>query len=740
MFSEPVDPKEVPDYYDFIKFPMDFGTMRKKITDGAYASLELFQKDIFLICSNAMRYNARDTVYYRQARAIQEAARKILEALKAGIPFEVDQKSQPSPVKKLSCKRPPTGKSRFELAGSDYTSGATLATCERATWMNHEVAKGGKVVHVDRPAVTAACIPQGQASSRLCILGSVNGSAGSPMNGRLDSQDDLSGLSMKCMAIRDGKKVQPYDENHRNSYRPHDSLVCGGGPSWTSFGGELQQLIPMGYQQDYAYARSLARFAADLGPAIWKIAAEKIRKALPPGVPFGPGWVVDPSPVVFPVLAKAQSSSMLPSESRASTKSAPGLQVGGVGRSNECMGDTSANKTQNAIIPASQLSLPAERLAHVPQLVSKSLPPSQLNCQGPMKLSFRGANLAAEVSQSKLLEMVSQNGRLVSWTSDKLMDQGATVCHSSGSVANHCLLERMLDVNVGRTTHESASFENNSKSSSDNSGLDFSTHAGGQSQAGWATQSVSSRFPCMQNPTFLNSGGERQQAVLMNPDTTPAAQSTVFSSVVENSSTSMAAREDSRMPGGFYRQPVDSSHWGTRLKFQNQLQGSVLASQLLATAQYATQYQETQEHILQQREFQVRLAAAQRENNRMSTSVPQFRQHQFPCDVSPHAQQHLAQMHQYTSAKGVPLGSALPCDSRDSSHLSLHSSFSAPMVAGTNLVTNQSWGFIPMQQASNSSHSLPPDLNVSVPAPKSSLDQASSNLSDSQQPDLALQL
>lgn len=66
MFSEPVDPKEVPDYYDFIKFPMDFGTMRKKITDGAYASLELFQKDIFLICSNAMRYNARDTVYYRQ--------------------------------------------------------------------------------------------------------------------------------------------------------------------------------------------------------------------------------------------------------------------------------------------------------------------------------------------------------------------------------------------------------------------------------------------------------------------------------------------------------------------------------------------------------------------------------------------------------------------------------------------------------------------------------------------------
>jgi hypothetical protein len=66
VFSEPVDSSLVPDYYEVIKEPMDFGTMRKKINKGVYVTLNLFEKDILLICSNAMRYNAPDTVYYKQ--------------------------------------------------------------------------------------------------------------------------------------------------------------------------------------------------------------------------------------------------------------------------------------------------------------------------------------------------------------------------------------------------------------------------------------------------------------------------------------------------------------------------------------------------------------------------------------------------------------------------------------------------------------------------------------------------
>lgn len=43
----------------------------------------------------------------------------------------------------------------------------------------------------------------------------------------------------------------------------------------------------------YSYARSLARFASNLGPVGWEIAARQIQNALPPGTQFGRGWVCE---------------------------------------------------------------------------------------------------------------------------------------------------------------------------------------------------------------------------------------------------------------------------------------------------------------------------------------------------------------------------------------------------------------------------------------------------------------
>ncbi|MCL7031127.1 hypothetical protein MKW94_022515, partial [Papaver nudicaule] len=43
VFSEPVDPEELPDYFEIIQNPMDFGTVRKKLDVGAYATLEQFE-------------------------------------------------------------------------------------------------------------------------------------------------------------------------------------------------------------------------------------------------------------------------------------------------------------------------------------------------------------------------------------------------------------------------------------------------------------------------------------------------------------------------------------------------------------------------------------------------------------------------------------------------------------------------------------------------------------------------
>ncbi|KAF4373978.1 hypothetical protein F8388_007884 [Cannabis sativa] len=99
-YSEPADPEELPDYHEVIEHPMDFGTVKKKLTGGAYTypggvrvlswkcqkepsfrgpgwfkgtnfvivyvyeQRRDFDKDRYLICTNAMQYNAPDTVIF----------------------------------------------------------------------------------------------------------------------------------------------------------------------------------------------------------------------------------------------------------------------------------------------------------------------------------------------------------------------------------------------------------------------------------------------------------------------------------------------------------------------------------------------------------------------------------------------------------------------------------------------------------------------------------------------------
>ncbi|KAI3749415.1 hypothetical protein L2E82_20027 [Cichorium intybus] len=68
VYAEPVDPDELPDYHDVIKHPIDFATTRKKLAKGAYLTLKDFEIDVYLICTNAMQYNAPDTIYYKQVK------------------------------------------------------------------------------------------------------------------------------------------------------------------------------------------------------------------------------------------------------------------------------------------------------------------------------------------------------------------------------------------------------------------------------------------------------------------------------------------------------------------------------------------------------------------------------------------------------------------------------------------------------------------------------------------------
>uniref|UniRef100_A0A6N2LFI7 Bromo domain-containing protein n=1 Tax=Salix viminalis TaxID=40686 RepID=A0A6N2LFI7_SALVM len=269
VFSEPVDPEELPDYFDIVKNPMDFSTARKKLDEGAYTNLEQFEKDVLLICSNAMLYNSPGTIYYRQARAMQEIANKDFENLRQD---SDDSEPQPKVVRR---GRPPgTGKlknalerSPVDRVGPEAFSDATLATGGDNNNLSNGYNLRRSSSYKYQPADALVRVSHGSHNSE---------------------NHSLPASVVKAV-IKYGKKPFVLDENKRDTYKhsldSHEPSVL------MTFEGELKQLMAVGLSSEHGYARSFARFAADLGPVVWRNASKKIESVLPTGFEFGPGWV-----------------------------------------------------------------------------------------------------------------------------------------------------------------------------------------------------------------------------------------------------------------------------------------------------------------------------------------------------------------------------------------------------------------------------------------------------------------
>ena len=80
LSSLPPSLPQVPDYLQVIKFPMDFGTMRKKVDSHEYFTMDEFEHDFDLVWKNATVYNEKETIYYRAGTRIRDAGVKILMA------------------------------------------------------------------------------------------------------------------------------------------------------------------------------------------------------------------------------------------------------------------------------------------------------------------------------------------------------------------------------------------------------------------------------------------------------------------------------------------------------------------------------------------------------------------------------------------------------------------------------------------------------------------------------------
>ncbi|XP_038900278.1 uncharacterized protein LOC120087359 [Benincasa hispida] len=266
VFSEPVDPNELPDYHAIIQNPMDFGTVRAKLDGGAYANLDQFEEDIFLICSNAMKYNASDTVFFRQARSIQELAKKDFENLRQ------ESSDESEPEQKVVRRGRPPGKSLkrslglgnpIESNGAEFCSGATFASgCDDSYNVNGYNLRRSRSAFRPLPADPLARTSTAQHGETLASW--------------LPEWKNEFPASVLKGVLKSGKNDNmAVNENRRDTY--NCAMSCGNWPSvFGNFGGDLKQLITVGLHAEHGYARSLALFAADLGPVVWNIALRKI--------------------------------------------------------------------------------------------------------------------------------------------------------------------------------------------------------------------------------------------------------------------------------------------------------------------------------------------------------------------------------------------------------------------------------------------------------------------------------
>ncbi|KAL8625509.1 hypothetical protein ACOMHN_014598 [Nucella lapillus] len=100
-FTHPVDQADAPDYYNIIKRPMDFSTIRKKLESGVYGQFEEFHADMQLVRDNCFVYNAANTRVYQDCTQVFRFYQQEIDRLLEKSPTKTPTGQTGSPPKKI---------------------------------------------------------------------------------------------------------------------------------------------------------------------------------------------------------------------------------------------------------------------------------------------------------------------------------------------------------------------------------------------------------------------------------------------------------------------------------------------------------------------------------------------------------------------------------------------------------------------------------------------------------------
>uniref|UniRef100_A0A0X3P6Q3 Putative global transcription activator SNF2L2 n=1 Tax=Schistocephalus solidus TaxID=70667 RepID=A0A0X3P6Q3_SCHSO len=80
--------KELPDYYEVIKKPVDFNRIRQRVRDGKYRSIDDLEADVILLCKNAQTYNMDGSLIFEDSVVLQTVWKNARERLEDIEPAE----------------------------------------------------------------------------------------------------------------------------------------------------------------------------------------------------------------------------------------------------------------------------------------------------------------------------------------------------------------------------------------------------------------------------------------------------------------------------------------------------------------------------------------------------------------------------------------------------------------------------------------------------------------------------
>ncbi|KAK9193730.1 hypothetical protein WN944_004427 [Citrus x changshan-huyou] len=244
IFAEPVDTKEVEDYYEIIKEPMDFGTMRAKLHEGMYTSLEQFEHDVFLISGNAMHFNSSGTIYFRQARIIHELSKRVFHALRTDPGnFELEF---------LETRRRTGRRPQIEPKGQISSSSLKPATNFRSNSMTANVLS---------KTVSGATILR-----RRSQRNPEKPSAASTLTARDNKM---------LLGATGGRRTSFSEADRRSTYSPR-LLFLNDNDSTDLSSNSHSKTLKHVNQQDMGYRESLMLFVRDLGPTAQIVAERKL--------------------------------------------------------------------------------------------------------------------------------------------------------------------------------------------------------------------------------------------------------------------------------------------------------------------------------------------------------------------------------------------------------------------------------------------------------------------------------